>query len=151
MAVQGLWVRVHLRKTPDVPVLDNSEGWDHGPAGWCAQKETESALCLQQFHCRLSPGYVDTGAEPGRSRMISREEFARQLQLSDPQTVAGAFSFFQKVTELGCRAQGSGFKDGIWVATSVSLDGQFGICTGYSNSCCQSRLLRSAGESFFFF
>ncbi|KAF5925596.1 hypothetical protein HPG69_002043 [Diceros bicornis minor] len=44
----------------------------------------------------LSPGCVDTGAEPGRSRMISQEEFARQLQLSDPQTVAGAFSYFQQ-------------------------------------------------------
>lgn len=44
----------------------------------------------------LSPGYVDTGAEPGRSRMINQDEFARQLQLSDPQTVAGAFSYFQK-------------------------------------------------------
>lgn len=65
------------------------------------QKETESAFCLQQFHFRLSPGYVDTGAEPGRSRMINQDEFARQLQLSDPQTVAGAFSYFQKVKELG--------------------------------------------------
>ncbi|XP_064426794.1 lysophospholipid acyltransferase LPCAT4 isoform X3 [Mirounga angustirostris] len=45
----------------------------------------------------LSPGRVDTGAEPGRSRMISQEEFARQLQLSDPQTVAGAFSYFQQL------------------------------------------------------
>ncbi|XP_047720542.1 lysophospholipid acyltransferase LPCAT4 isoform X2 [Prionailurus viverrinus] len=44
----------------------------------------------------LSPGHVDAGAEPGRSRMISQEEFARQLQLSDPQTVAGAFSYFQQ-------------------------------------------------------
>ncbi|XP_010622899.1 lysophospholipid acyltransferase LPCAT4 isoform X1 [Fukomys damarensis] len=44
----------------------------------------------------LSPGCVDTGAEPGRSRMISQEEFARQLQLLDPQTVAGAFSYFQQ-------------------------------------------------------
>ncbi|KAF3830357.1 hypothetical protein GH733_004176 [Mirounga leonina] len=44
----------------------------------------------------LSPGRVDAGAEPGRSRMISQEEFARQLQLSDPQTVAGAFSYFQQ-------------------------------------------------------
>ncbi|XP_062061543.1 lysophospholipid acyltransferase LPCAT4 [Lepus europaeus] len=44
----------------------------------------------------LSPGCVDAGAEPGRSRMISQEEFARQLQLSDPQTVAGAFSYFQQ-------------------------------------------------------
>uniref|UniRef100_A0A8C5L512 Lysophosphatidylcholine acyltransferase 4 n=1 Tax=Jaculus jaculus TaxID=51337 RepID=A0A8C5L512_JACJA len=44
----------------------------------------------------LSPGCVDTGAEPGRSRMISQEEFARQLQLTDPQTVAGAFSYFQQ-------------------------------------------------------
>ncbi|KAK1338882.1 hypothetical protein QTO34_019549 [Cnephaeus nilssonii] len=44
----------------------------------------------------LTPGYVDTGAEPGRSRMINQDEFARQLQLSDPQTVAGAFSYFQK-------------------------------------------------------
>ncbi|XP_049646180.1 lysophospholipid acyltransferase LPCAT4 [Suncus etruscus] len=44
----------------------------------------------------LSPSCVDTGAEPGRSRMISQEEFARQLQLSDPQTVAGAFSYFQQ-------------------------------------------------------
>uniref|UniRef100_A0A2K5IME4 Phospholipid/glycerol acyltransferase domain-containing protein n=1 Tax=Colobus angolensis palliatus TaxID=336983 RepID=A0A2K5IME4_COLAP len=44
----------------------------------------------------LSPGYVDAGAEPGRSRMISQEEFARQLQLSDPQTVAGAFGYFQQ-------------------------------------------------------
>ncbi|KAM4829816.1 lysophospholipid acyltransferase LPCAT4 [Thomomys bottae] len=44
----------------------------------------------------LSPGCVDTGAEPGRSRMISQGEFARQLQLSDPQTVAGAFSYFQQ-------------------------------------------------------
>ncbi|XP_040476357.1 lysophospholipid acyltransferase LPCAT4 isoform X2 [Ursus maritimus] len=44
----------------------------------------------------LSPGHVDMGAEPGRSRMISQEEFARQLQLSDPQTVTGAFSYFQQ-------------------------------------------------------
>ncbi|MBZ3885358.1 Lysophospholipid acyltransferase LPCAT4 [Sciurus carolinensis] len=44
----------------------------------------------------LSPGRVDTGAEPSRSRMIGQEEFARQLQLSDPQTVAGAFSYFQQ-------------------------------------------------------
>lgn len=44
----------------------------------------------------LSPSCVDTGAEPGRSRMISQEEFAKQLQLSDPQTVAGAFSYFQQ-------------------------------------------------------
>ncbi|XP_048188738.1 lysophospholipid acyltransferase LPCAT4 isoform X2 [Perognathus longimembris pacificus] len=44
----------------------------------------------------LSPGHVDTEAEPGRSRMISQGEFARQLQLSDPQTVAGAFSYFQQ-------------------------------------------------------
>ncbi|KAM5235588.1 lysophospholipid acyltransferase LPCAT4 [Ctenodactylus gundi] len=44
----------------------------------------------------LSPGCVDAGAEPGRSRMISQEEFARQLQLSDLQTVAGAFSYFQQ-------------------------------------------------------
>uniref|UniRef100_A0A8D1XZ91 Lysophosphatidylcholine acyltransferase 4 n=1 Tax=Sus scrofa TaxID=9823 RepID=A0A8D1XZ91_PIG len=44
----------------------------------------------------LSPGCADTGAEPGRSRMISQEEFARQLQLSDPQMVAGAFSYFQQ-------------------------------------------------------
>ncbi|XP_075817821.1 lysophospholipid acyltransferase LPCAT4 [Microtus pennsylvanicus] len=44
----------------------------------------------------LSPGCVDTGAEPGRSRMISQEAFAQQLQLSDPQTVAGAFSYFQQ-------------------------------------------------------
>lgn len=33
--------------------------------------------------------------------MINQDEFARQLQLSDPQTVAGAFSYFQKVMELG--------------------------------------------------
>ncbi|XP_004643193.1 lysophospholipid acyltransferase LPCAT4 [Octodon degus] len=44
----------------------------------------------------LSPGCVDTGAEPGRSRMISQEEFAQQLQLLDPQTMAGAFSYFQQ-------------------------------------------------------
>lgn len=44
----------------------------------------------------LSPGFVDMGAEPGRSRMISQEAFAQQLQLSDPQTVAGAFSYFQQ-------------------------------------------------------
>ncbi|MBZ3888262.1 Lysophospholipid acyltransferase LPCAT4 [Sciurus carolinensis] len=44
----------------------------------------------------LSPGRVDTGAEPSRSQMIGQEEFARQLQLSDPQTVAGAFSYFQQ-------------------------------------------------------
>lgn len=43
--------------------------------------------------------------------MISQEEFARQLQLSDPQTVAGVFSYFQKVRELGCNMQSSGFKD----------------------------------------
>ncbi|EAW92308.1 1-acylglycerol-3-phosphate O-acyltransferase 7 (lysophosphatidic acid acyltransferase, eta), isoform CRA_c [Homo sapiens] len=47
----------------------------------------------------LSAGYVDAGAEPGRSRMISQEEFARQLQLSDPQTVAGAFGYFQQDTK----------------------------------------------------
>lgn len=29
--------------------------------------------------------------------MISQEAFAQQLQLSDPQTVAGAFSYFQQV------------------------------------------------------
>lgn len=34
--------------------------------------------------------------------MISQEEFARQLQLSDPQMVAGAFSYFQQVKGLGC-------------------------------------------------
>lgn len=73
----------------------------------CVHQETESAL-LQQFHCRLSPGCADTGAEPGRSRMISQEEFARQLQLSDPQMVAGAFSYFQQVKELGRPS----FKDG---------------------------------------
>ena len=44
----------------------------------------------------LSPGCVDTGAEPGQSQMISQEEFARQLQLSDLQMVAGAFSYFQQ-------------------------------------------------------
>ncbi|XP_065797384.1 lysophospholipid acyltransferase LPCAT4 isoform X2 [Muntiacus reevesi] len=44
----------------------------------------------------LSPGCVDTGTEPGRSRRISQEEFAKQLQLSDSQTVAGAFSYFQQ-------------------------------------------------------
>uniref|UniRef100_A0A5F8G1T2 Lysophosphatidylcholine acyltransferase 4 n=1 Tax=Monodelphis domestica TaxID=13616 RepID=A0A5F8G1T2_MONDO len=44
----------------------------------------------------LSPGCVDAGAEPGRSRMISKEEFAKQLQLSDPHTVAGAFDYFQQ-------------------------------------------------------
>lgn len=63
------------------------------------------ALCLQQSRCRLSPGCVDAGAEPGRSRMINQEEFARQLQLSDPQTVAGAFCYFQQVTELEGRGQ----------------------------------------------
>lgn len=40
------------------------------------------------------------GAEPGRSRMVSQEAFAQQLQISDPQTVAGAFSYFQQVIEL---------------------------------------------------
>ncbi|XP_028933134.1 lysophospholipid acyltransferase LPCAT4 [Ornithorhynchus anatinus] len=49
----------------------------------------------------LSPGRVDAGAEPGRSRMVSREEFAQQLQLSDPCTVSGAFSFFQQDAD-GC-------------------------------------------------
>ncbi|XP_021504406.1 lysophospholipid acyltransferase LPCAT4 [Meriones unguiculatus] len=44
----------------------------------------------------LSPGCVDMGAEPGRSRMVSQEAFAQQLQLSDPQTVAGAFSYFEQ-------------------------------------------------------
>ncbi|XP_035887200.1 lysophospholipid acyltransferase LPCAT4 isoform X2 [Phyllostomus discolor] len=44
----------------------------------------------------LSPGCVDTETEPGRSRMINQEEFAGQLQLSDPQAVASAFSYFQK-------------------------------------------------------
>ncbi|XP_074091102.1 lysophospholipid acyltransferase LPCAT4 [Macrotis lagotis] len=44
----------------------------------------------------LSPGCVDAGAEPGRSRMVSKEEFAKQLQLSDPHTVAGAFDYFQQ-------------------------------------------------------
>uniref|UniRef100_A0A452EVD4 Lysophosphatidylcholine acyltransferase 4 n=1 Tax=Capra hircus TaxID=9925 RepID=A0A452EVD4_CAPHI len=44
----------------------------------------------------LSPGCVDAGTEPGRSRRISQEEFAKQLQLSDSQTVAGAFSYFQQ-------------------------------------------------------
>ncbi|XP_004380639.1 lysophospholipid acyltransferase LPCAT4 [Trichechus manatus latirostris] len=47
----------------------------------------------------LSPSCVDAGAEPGRSRMISQDEFARQLQLSDPQTVAGAFSYFHQDTK----------------------------------------------------
>nr|XP_045012442.1 lysophospholipid acyltransferase LPCAT4 isoform X2 [Jaculus jaculus] len=51
---------------------------------------------VQRVMAQLSPGCVDTGAEPGRSRMISQEEFARQLQLTDPQTVAGAFSYFQQ-------------------------------------------------------
>ncbi|PNJ08416.1 LPCAT4 isoform 7 [Pongo abelii] len=51
---------------------------------------------VQRVMAQLSPGYVDAGAEPGRSRMISQEEFARQLQLSDPQTVAGAFGYFQQ-------------------------------------------------------
>ncbi|XP_010622900.1 lysophospholipid acyltransferase LPCAT4 isoform X2 [Fukomys damarensis] len=51
---------------------------------------------VQRVMAQLSPGCVDTGAEPGRSRMISQEEFARQLQLLDPQTVAGAFSYFQQ-------------------------------------------------------
>ncbi|XP_029423220.1 lysophospholipid acyltransferase LPCAT4 isoform X3 [Nannospalax galili] len=62
----------------------------------------------------LSPGCVDTGAEPGRSRMISQEEFARQLQLSDPQTVAGAFSYFQQLFAEE-QAEGPGrllYKDG---------------------------------------
>ncbi|XP_010842461.1 PREDICTED: lysophospholipid acyltransferase LPCAT4 isoform X1 [Bison bison bison] len=44
----------------------------------------------------LSPGCVDAGTEPGQSRRISQEEFAKQLQLSDSQTVAGAFSYFQQ-------------------------------------------------------
>ncbi|XP_068953700.1 lysophospholipid acyltransferase LPCAT4 [Petaurus breviceps papuanus] len=44
----------------------------------------------------LSPGCVDAGAEPGRSRMVSKEEFAKQLQLSDSHTVAGAFDYFQQ-------------------------------------------------------
>uniref|UniRef100_A0A7N4PB81 Lysophosphatidylcholine acyltransferase 4 n=1 Tax=Sarcophilus harrisii TaxID=9305 RepID=A0A7N4PB81_SARHA len=44
----------------------------------------------------LSPGCVDAGAEPGRSRMVSKEEFAKQLQLSDPHTVSGAFDYFQQ-------------------------------------------------------
>lgn len=60
-------------------------------------KEKLSQLCCHRFRCRLSPGFVDMGAEPGRSRMISQEAFAQQLQLSDPQTVAGAFSYFQQV------------------------------------------------------
>ncbi|XP_060002796.1 lysophospholipid acyltransferase LPCAT4 isoform X2 [Lagenorhynchus albirostris] len=51
---------------------------------------------VQRVMAQLSPGCVDTEAEPGRSRMISQEEFARQLQLSDPQMVAGAFSYFQQ-------------------------------------------------------
>lgn len=37
--------------------------------------------------------------------MISQEEFARQLQLSDPQTVAGAFSYFQQVKGLEAEAR----------------------------------------------
>lgn len=61
---------------------------------------------------------MDAGAEPGRSRMISQEEFARQLQLSDPQTIAGAFNYFRKVKDLGRRMQSSGFKDGIQAAMS---------------------------------
>lgn len=82
--------------------------------------------------------------------MISQEEFARQLQLSDPQTVAGVFSYFQKVKELGCNMQSSGFKD-VRVAMSFSLDGQFGVRTGYPNSCCQmAHLLRSAGGFYFY-
>lgn len=40
--------------------------------------------------------------------MISQEEFARQLQLSDPQTVTGAFSYFQQVKQLGRRGQSPG-------------------------------------------
>lgn len=39
--------------------------------------------------------------------MISQEEFARQLQLSDPQTVAGAFSYFQQVKGLDAEAMPS--------------------------------------------
>lgn len=69
--------------------------------------------------------------------MISQEEFARQLQLSDPQTIAGAFNYFQKVKELGHRMQSSEFKDGIQAAMSVSVDGQFGVCAKCSKSCCQ--------------
>ncbi|MBZ3868865.1 Lysophospholipid acyltransferase LPCAT4 [Sciurus carolinensis] len=44
----------------------------------------------------LSPGCVNAGAEPSQSRMMGQEEFARHLQLSDPQTLAGAFSYFQQ-------------------------------------------------------
>uniref|UniRef100_A0A5F8HEA7 Lysophosphatidylcholine acyltransferase 4 n=1 Tax=Monodelphis domestica TaxID=13616 RepID=A0A5F8HEA7_MONDO len=51
---------------------------------------------VQRVMAHLSPGCVDAGAEPGRSRMISKEEFAKQLQLSDPHTVAGAFDYFQQ-------------------------------------------------------
>lgn len=118
--------------------MENPRGWGQGPAGWCAQKDTELALFLRQFHSRLSPGCVDTEAEPGRSRMINQEEFAGQLQLSDPQAVASAFSYFQKVKELGWTTQSSTFRDGVRVAVSVASEGQFGLCAGCSNSCCQT-------------
>ena len=93
------------------------------------------------LHCRLSPGRVDAGAEPGRSRRINREEFAKQLQLSDPQTAAGAFSYFQQVKELGhgpeprpcpaadtCRLEGR--------CPTGRRGGQLGSCTGCSHSSC---------------
>lgn len=78
---------------------------------------------------------MDTGAEPGRSRMMSQEDFARQLQLSDPHTVAGAFSYFQQVKELGQRGQSPGpALQTDMLRTSGHypvgpMGGQFGICT----------------------
>ncbi|XP_024423431.1 lysophospholipid acyltransferase LPCAT4 isoform X1 [Desmodus rotundus] len=68
----------------------------------------------------LSPGCVDTGAEPGRSRMINQDEFAGQLQLSDPQATASAFSYFQK--------DASGLVDFRDVALALAaLDGGTGL------------------------
>ena len=69
--------------------------------------------------------------------MISQEEFARQLQLSDPQMVAGAFSYFQQVKGLGC----SGFKytvrGAVWMAHLESgLDALAAIVRWTSSEVC---------------
>lgn len=96
---------------------EDSWGWGQRAGGWCFQK-TESVLHLrQQFPCRLL-SCVDAGTEPGRSR---RDQSGRvcqaATQLSDSQTVAGAFSYFQQVKG---RWDAQDFKDSIpgavWMA-----------------------------------
>ncbi|PNJ08415.1 LPCAT4 isoform 5 [Pongo abelii] len=88
----------------------------------------------------LSPGYVDAGAEPGRSRMISQEEFARQLQLSDPQTVAGAFGYFQ---QLFAEEQAEGpnrllYKDGFSTILHLLLGSPRPAATALHAELCQA-------------